>query len=121
MNTHGIRTRGAVVVLALLALGATACGSSSTKSTSATQPQTSTIAGGSDSANSTPTTDSGGATTTTAAAAKKTGHVGDTLINPDQYVPADVATVTLVKVIDPATQVEPATLRIPELVGSDSR
>ena len=99
MNAHGIRPRGAVVVLALLTLGAAACGSSSAKSTS-TQPQTSTTAAGSDTGG-TPTTDSGGGTTTTAAAATKTGHLGDTLTNPDQYVPADVATVTLVKVIDP--------------------
>lgn len=107
MNAHGIRTRGSVATLALVMLGATACGSSSPKSASTTQPPTSTVAAGSDSANATATTVSGDATTTTAAAGNKTGHVGDTLTDPDQYVPADVATVTLVKVIDPATPVDP--------------
>jgi hypothetical protein len=97
MNAHGIRTRGSVVVLALLTLGATACGSSAAKPASATQPATATVTTGAA---------SGGASTTTSVAAVATGHVGDTLTNPDHYVPSDVATVTLVKVIDPATQVD---------------
>ena len=32
-----------------------------------------------------------------------TGHVGDTLSHPDQFLASDVETVTLVKVIDPVT------------------
>jgi hypothetical protein len=111
MNAHGIRTRGTVAVLALLTVGATACGSSSAKSSSATQPEPSTIAAGSGGA--TATTDSGGASTTTSVAGGATGHVGDTLTNPDQYVPSDVATVTLVKVVDPATPVDASNVPTP--------
>ena len=33
------------------------------------------------------------------------GHVGDTLTDPDKYLASDVATVTLVKIIDPVTPV----------------
>jgi hypothetical protein len=51
------------------------------------------------------TTDSGGASTTTPGAGAATGHVGDTLTDPDKNLASDVATVTLVKVIDPVTPV----------------
>jgi hypothetical protein len=104
MNAPSFCTRGSLVALTLVTLGATACGSSSAKSTSTGRAVTSTVAAGSE---------SGGATTTTAAGGKKTGHVGDTLTNPDQYVPADVATVRLVKVVDPATPVDAGTIADP--------
>jgi hypothetical protein len=84
--------RGTVAVLVLLALGATACGSSSAKSASTTPPKS---AG----------SESGGASTTTSVAGAATGHVGDTLTDPDKYLKSDVATVTLVKVIDPVTPI----------------
>ncbi len=106
MNPPSIRTCVAVAALGLLTLGTAACGSSSAKSTPATQPQTTTVGSGSDSGNVTTTTTSGGDTTTTVPGGVKTGHLGDTLNEPDQYVPADVASVTLVKVFDPATPVD---------------
>lgn len=113
MNANSIRTRTGVAAVALLALGATACGSSSAKSTSATQPQA-TSAAGSDSGGDTSTTAGGGASTTTpVAAGTRSGHVGDTLSDPDQYVASDVATVTLVKVIDPVTPVDAGTIPDP--------
>jgi hypothetical protein len=75
----------------LLALGATACGSSPSKPSAAAVPGTVTTVDSN--ANPTTTTAGGGATT---------GHVGDTLTHPDENLASDVATVTLVKVIDPA-------------------
>lgn len=92
MNTTNRHRRGTVAVLALLALGATACGSSSPKSASTTPPTSAA-------------SDSGGATTTTSVAGAATGHVGDTLTDRDKNLASDVATVTLVKVIDPVTPV----------------
>ena len=112
MNAPGIRTRGTVVALALLALGAGACGSSSAKSASS-QPATQTTAAGSQSGGSPSTSGAGGATTTTPGAVRATGHVGDTLKDPDQYVPSDVASVTLVKVFDPATPVDASNVPTP--------
>jgi hypothetical protein len=112
MNPPSIRTCVAVAALGLLTLGAAACGSSSAKSTPATQPQTTTVGSGSDSGGAPPTT-SGGDTTTTVAGGVKTGHLGDTLDEPDQYVPADVASVTLVKVFDPATPVDASDVPTP--------
>ncbi len=91
--------RSFTIFLAALALGATACGSSS-KGASTTPSTSAPAAIG---AGSVTTVDSGAATTTTAAAATSTGHVGDTLTHPDQFLASDVETVALVKVIDPVT------------------
>ena len=104
MNQHVLTTtRGGAIVVMLLALGVAACGGGSSKSSTTTQlssPATTGVGTGSGSPTTTPDS---GATTTTAAAGKTTGHVGDTLSDPDKNLASDVATVTLVKVIDPVT------------------
>jgi hypothetical protein len=111
MNAPGVHARGTLAVLALLTLGAAACGSGVAKSASS-QPATPTTAVGSLSGG-TPSTGSSGASTTTPAPGGATGHVGDTLRDPDKYVPSDVASVTLVKTFDPATPVDASNIPTP--------
>jgi hypothetical protein len=103
MYERSRRLPSGVVLVALVAFGAAACSSSSkgvsTPSTSASSSTSAAAGAGS------VTTAGSGAPTTTGAAGASTGHVGDTLTDPDKNLPSDVATVTLVKVIDPVTPV----------------
>ncbi len=83
----------------LLALGSAAgCSSSSKSGTSATTPSTSASA---DSGAANTSIGSGGATTSAPNSTAKSGHLGDTLSVTD--VGGDTATVTFVRMIDPAT------------------
>jgi hypothetical protein len=90
-----------ILASAALALGASACGSSSRPASTA--PSTAAPSG---SGATTPVTNRGPATTTAPTAGAKTGHLGDTLSVTD--VGGDTATVTFVKMIDPATSTSAA-------------
>jgi hypothetical protein len=96
------RARSCSMLLATLALAATACGGSS-KAPSTTA---STTAPSGSSGATTAAAAGGAATTTAPTAGAKTRHLGDTLSVTDGA--GDIATVTFVKMIDPATSTSAA-------------
>jgi hypothetical protein len=96
-STFGRIGLGATAGLFVVAL--TACGGSSKPSSSAQSNSSATAA-----PNGSPATNSGsGATTTPAGGGSSTGHLGDTLTHPSQFDKTDIETVTLSKIVDPAT------------------
>ncbi|HEY1740107.1 MAG TPA: hypothetical protein VGI86_15435 [Acidimicrobiia bacterium] len=95
-STFGRIALGAIAGLFVMTLAA--CGGSSKAAPSAqSNSPSATAPGGS------PATKAGSGATTTPSDGSSTGHLGDTLTHPSQYDKSDIETVTLSKIVDPAT------------------